>query len=85
MNEFSTYEFAVRQRKEGRWRAARIALIALYIGFPVAIMIFGAVNKVLLPLLALTPVATWMLVFATWRFVDIEYEYMSFSKMKTTT
>lgn len=75
MNEFSTYEFAVRQRKEGKWRFARIALIALYIGFPIAILIFGAVNKVLLPLLALTPLATWMLVFATWRFVDIEYEY----------
>ena len=86
MNEFSTYEFVVRQRIEGKWLLARIAMITLYVCFVLAWLAFGF-NSIGVPLLALIPVTTWMLVFFTWRYVAVEYEYsitsgeLTFSKI----
>ncbi len=75
MNEFSTYEFAVRQRIEGKWRLARICMICFYVLFVAAWLVFGLTTQIFVPLLALIPVSTWMLVFITWRYVSVEYEY----------
>ena len=74
MNEFSTYEFVVRQRIEGKWLLARVAMITLYVCFVLAWLAFGF-NSIGVPLLALIPITTWMLVFFTWRYVAVEYEY----------
>lgn len=87
MNEFSTYEFAVRQRIEGKWRLARVCLIAFYVLYVVSLLALGFTAKIIVPLLALIPVTTWILVFITWRFVSVEYEYsitsgeLTFSKI----
>jgi hypothetical protein len=75
MNEFSTYEFAVNQKIEGKWLLARIALIAFYVLYVISLLILGFTAKIIVPLLALIPVTTWILVFITWRFVSVEYEY----------
>ena len=87
MSDFSTYEFAVRQRIEGKWRLARIGLITLYIGYVIGCLAMGLKLMIIVPLLALIPVTLWMLVFFTWRFVSVEYEYsivsgdLTFSKI----
>lgn len=87
MNEFSTYEFVVRQKIEGKWRAARIALIALYILFPVTVLLLGMKASIIAPLLALIPISLWLIIFMTWRLVSVEYEYsitsgvLTFSKV----
>ena len=87
MNEFTTYEFAVGQRIEGKWKLARFGLISLYVLYVLSLLILGFTAKIILPLLALIPVTTWILVFATWRFVSVEYEYsitsgeLTFSKI----
>ena len=75
MHEFSTYEFVVRQKIEGKWRAARAGLIALYILFPLTVLLLGMKASVIAPLLALIPISLWILIFMTWRFVSVEYEY----------
>ena len=75
MNEFSTYEFAVDQKIEGRWLLARIALIAFYILVGAGLLLAGFGTRIFVPLLALTPVLIWILVFVTWRYVSVEYEY----------
>lgn len=86
MNEFSTYEFVVSQRIEGKWRLARIALVAFYVFFVLGCF-FAGISFNILPPLALVPVFTWMLVFFTWRYVAVEYEYsitsgeLTFSKI----
>ena len=86
MNEFSTYEFVVSQRIEGKWLLARIGMITLYVCFALGVLLAGISYKVLPPL-ALLPVFTWILVFATWRFVSVDYEYsitsgeLTFSKI----
>lgn len=74
MSEFSTYEYVVSQKNEGVWKLKKLGLILLYVLFIVAWFVFGFVSH-LFPLLALMPVTLWMLVFFTWRYVNVEYEY----------
>lgn len=87
MNEFLTYEFAVRQKIEGKWIVARVCMILLYVSFVLAWLLIGFKTGILTPLLALIPVTTWILVFITWRYVSVEYEYsitsgeLTFSKI----
>lgn len=86
MNEFSTYEFVVSQKIEGNWRVARIGMIALYVCFVLGCLLAG-ISLNVLPPLALVPVLTWILVFCTWRYVAVDYEYsitsgeLTFSKI----
>ena len=87
MNEFSTYELVVAQKKEGKWLLARLALILLYISFVGMWLVIGFKFSLVVQLLALIPITTWILVFATWRYVAVEYEYsitsgeLTFSKI----
>lgn len=86
MSEFNSYEFVVEQAKEGKWKLARMGMIALYALYCAAWLVAGLVTK-LIPLLALVPVTLWIIVFFTWRFVSVEYEYsimsgeLTFSKI----
>lgn len=87
MNEFSTYEYVVAKKREGAYRYARTGLIFLYVCFVLAAFIIGATIRLFVPMLALLPLATWILVFLTWRYVVIDYEYsvtsgiLTFSKI----
>ena len=87
MNEFSTYEFAVRQKLEGRWILARIGLIFFYVAYVLAWLIMGLQLRIIVPLLALIPITLWIIIFITWRYVSVEYEYsitsgvLTFSKV----
>lgn len=74
MDEFNLYEYVVKQKTEGVWVLRRIAMLALYVLFVIMWFIFGAVTN-FWPLLALIPVTLWMVVFFTWRYVSLEYEY----------
>lgn len=85
MHEFSTYEYVVPRRTEGKWILLRAGLIFLYICFVAAWLIFGLLTRILVPLLAFIPVTLWMLVFATWRYVSVEYEYSITSGVLTFT
>ena len=73
------YEYTVSEQKNLRLTFKRISLIALYALWAVGLLLIGARVKLILPLLALIPVTTWMLVFFTWRFTQVEYEYSFFS------
>ena len=87
MNEFSTYEFSVKQRIEGKWILARAGLIFFYISYVAGWLTLGFTLRLVVPLLALIPVTLWILWFFTWRFVSVEYEYsitsgeLTFSKI----
>ena len=85
MNEFSTYEFAVAQKNEGRWRAARVGLILLYIIYPVALLLIGMKFSFIAPLLAFIPLSLWLIVFITWRYISVDYEYSVTSGTLTFT
>ena len=74
MNEFQTYEIISHQKCEGIWIFKRIALILLYVAYVVTLLTAGLVTRIIVPLLAFIPLTTWMLIFFTWRYTDVDYE-----------
>lgn len=85
MNEFATYEFAVAQKNKGKWLLLRIALILFYIFYVLVILFLGMKYRLIAPLLAFIPISLWVIVFITWRYVNVEYEYSVTSGTLTFT
>ncbi|MBR2387384.1 MAG: hypothetical protein IKB02_01305 [Clostridia bacterium] len=75
MNEFQTYEVTTHQKIYGSWLVKRIVLIIAYVFYVLAAFILGFTTKITVPLLALVPVTLWMIIFFTWRYTDVDYEY----------
>lgn len=80
---FSTYEFVVAQKAEGRYLRRKIALMCMYVLYIVALLCVGLMTRIAVPLLALIPVTLWIIVFFTWRYTNIEYEYSMTSGVLT--
>ena len=74
MENFETYEYVIVPKKSKKQIVKKILFITLYVVFVLAWLFFGVVSN-LPSLLALIPITLWMLIFATWRYVNIEYEY----------
>ncbi len=74
MNEFENYEYVIALKPCGKTRLKKAGLIALYILFVISWLAFG-LNTPFPALLALIPLTTWILVFLTWRYSNVEYEY----------
>jgi hypothetical protein len=72
---FTTYEFVVAQKAEGRFLRRRILFILMYALYIAAFLSVGIITRIGIPLVALVPVTTWILIFFTWRYVQVEYEY----------
>ena len=72
---FTTYEFVVAQKAEGRFLRRRILFILMYALYVTAFLTVGIITRIGIPLVALVPVTTWILIFFTWRYVQVEYEY----------
>ena len=75
MNEFQTYEVTTHQKIYGSWLIKRIVLIVGYVAYVILALLFGFTTKIAVPLLALVPVTLWMIIFFTWRYTDVDYEY----------
>jgi len=72
------YEYTVEQKSEGSLRLKRLALLALYILYP-AVLIFvvgSGTAAIVAPLLAFIPLSLWAIIFLTWRYVKISYQYV---------
>lgn len=74
MDCFESYEYVVKPRRDSKNRLLRLALMGLYVLFVLAWLVFGFISG-FIPLLALVPITTWILVFFTWRYANVEYEY----------
>ena len=74
-NAASTFvNYGVAKKKEGKYKLSRILMICAYVLFVVCFAGFF-ISMNILPIIAIVPVLTYILVLATWRFVSIEYEY----------
>ena len=71
--------------KEGKWLAARVGLILFYVTYVMAILFIGMKFSFIAPLLAFIPISLWIIVFITWRYVSVEYEYSLTSGTLTFT
>ncbi len=74
MNEFLTYEINTHQKAEGLWIVKRTLLILFYILYAIAFFTVGALTKIFVPFIALVPITLWIIIFFSWRYVDIDYE-----------
>ena len=72
---FTTYEFVVAQKAEGRFLRRRILFVLMYMLYVATFLGIGIITRIGIPLVALVPVTTWILIFFTWRYVQVEYEY----------
>lgn len=69
------YETVVRQKVAGTVLLWRVALVALYVLFGASFVALCLANAVFWPLFSLLPLSLWLLVFITWRYVSVEFEY----------
>ena len=76
MNEFANYfEYSVQAANEGAHRRTKILFIVGYVLFAAVFMTLVFISK-LIPLGAFVVVATAVLVHFTWKYVELEYEYI---------
>ena len=75
MNDFETYEYVVAQKKTGKYALRKVILIICYIVYTLVLLSVGMLTRLAAPLLALTPLTLAVIIFFTWRYVNIEYEY----------
>ena len=75
MEEFQIYEYVVAPKKEGAYRLKRTLMIAGYVALVLVMVALLAAFPALTPVFALSLVFTFIVIFFTWRFVSIEYEY----------
>ncbi len=76
MNDMLNHaEVAVKRKLDGELLFKKILLIFIYVAF--ALVFFAICFKIkFVQICALLPLFIWMLVFLTWRYTDIEYEYI---------
>ncbi len=79
------FEYTVAEAKSAKLTFKRITLIALYALYVIGVLLAGATLKLILPMLALIPLSLWMIVFFTWRYTQVEYEYSFFAGMLTVS
>ena len=72
--EFCQYEYTVSRKPEGIFALMKLLLVLFYIAFAVAYFVVIYIIGII-PLGALIPVALWILVFFTWRYVKQDYKY----------
>ena len=69
-------EQTVAQKPEGKFRLYRLLMVLGYVVYALAFFLLFTAGPVKIPMLvALLPVTLWILVFFTWRYVSVEYEY----------
>lgn len=76
MNDMINHaEVAVKRKLDSELLFKKLLLILLYVAF--SLVFFAICYKIkFVQICALLPLFVWMLVFVTWRYTDIEYEYV---------
>ncbi|MBQ9785773.1 MAG: hypothetical protein IJW29_09755 [Clostridia bacterium] len=81
----SPYEYTVAQAKSKSLRLKKLALIAAYVLWALAVFLVCSMTRLFVQLIALVPISLWILVFFTWKYTQVEYEYSFFSGKLTVT
>lgn len=75
MNEFGTYEYVVARKNKGTQKIKPLLLIVGYVVLTIGLLLFAVITKLGAPLISLAPLALVVVIFFTWRYTKIEYEY----------
>ena len=77
------YEYTVSEAKSTTLLLKKISLFFLYFAWAGGWFFVGLSFELIVPFLALIPLTLWILVFFTWRLVQVEYEYSFFAGVLT--
>ncbi|MBQ7398188.1 MAG: hypothetical protein IJW09_05120 [Clostridia bacterium] len=75
MDPSQTYEYVTSPKKQASYKLKRMLMILAYVVYVVALLIVGFTTRLFVPMMALVPLSTWIIVWLTWRYVSVEYEY----------
>ena len=83
MSDFNQYEYVVSDKQNPSRKWQKVLMILGYIAVDAGLFfLLLQINPFLIALLALT---TWVMVFFTWRYLNVEYEYSIVSGILTFT
>jgi hypothetical protein len=75
MEDQNLYEYVVSPKKQPVWRLKRALMLLAYAAYVTVLLVVGLTTRLLVPMMALVPLSTWIIVWLTWRYVSVEYEY----------
>ncbi len=75
MNEFSTYEYVIARKNKGAQKIKPVIFILGYIVFAIGALVFAVVTRIAATLVALAPLALLVVIFLTWRYTKVEFEF----------
>ena len=73
------FECVVAEKKTAALKMKKLALVLLYVMWVVVWLAVGAITKLLAYLFALVPISLWVIIFLTWRYTQVQYEYSFFA------
>ena len=73
------FEYTVAEANNKALKTKKLLFIAAYVAYGAIILGLGASTKLLLPLMCFIPLSLWIIIWLTWRFTQVEYEYSFFS------
>lgn len=73
------FEYTVAEANNKALKTKKTLFIVGYVLYAVIILGLGAGSKIFLPLMCFIPLSLWVIVWLTWRFTQVEYEYSFFS------
>ncbi len=79
------YEYILAEKRSAAQSAKKVTFVLIYIFWCALWLFLGFKIKLIVPLLAFIPLSLWGLIFLTWRFTQVEYEYSFFSGTLTVT
>lgn len=76
MSDFANYaEYSVKRKNDRTVVLRKILFISFYIIYVIAFLVF-CLKTGIIQIGALIPLTLWIIVFFTWRYTSIEYEYI---------
>ena len=73
------FEYTVAEANNKALKTKKLLFIAGYVLYGAIILGLGAGSKIFLPLMCFIPLSLWVIIWLTWRFTQVEYEYSFFS------
>ena len=70
-----SYEYTVKKKVEGSFLLKKILFISLYVLYVLLVLTIALLTKLAAPAIAFIPLTLWMLIYFTYPYCDVEYEY----------
>ena len=79
------FEYTVAEANNKALKTKKLLFVVGYVLYGAIILGLGAGSKIFLPLMCFIPLSLWIIVWLTWRFTQVEYEYSFFSGALTVS